>query len=56
MIKEEAKAKDLQIKFGDKAIMVVNEILKSNPHTLSCTGVEANYRFWSDIKRILEKE
>ncbi len=37
------------------ALIAVDEILKSNPTIIDCTGTEFNYKFWTEVKKEIEK-
>ena len=37
------------------ALIAVDEILKSNPTIIDCNGTEFNYKFWTEVKKEIEK-
>lgn len=64
--KEKEKAKELKDKFGELSVDVVDEILKTDPNTLSkCIinedgdGVSSSFtwisKYWQDVKEEINK-
>ena len=61
------KAQDLYFKFYSEilslraepakqcALIAVDEILKSNPTVIDCDKTELNYKYWTEVKKEIEK-
>jgi len=37
------------------ALILVDEILKSNPTVIDCDKIELNYKYWTEVKKVIDE-